>query len=266
MKPRKVENPPNPWASHHVEWLGRPPEIDLVVYEEEAKSILSENQSPDLPFRYGLNPYRGCFHGCIYCYARPTHQYLDLGAGSDFERRIVVKTNAAVRLKARLDNPDWQPETIVFSGVTDCYQPLEASYQITRQCLEVCASRRNPVGFVTKGALIRRDVDLLGEMADWNGVRVFVSIPFADDEAGWAIEPQASAISQRFKTLRVLSDAGVDVGVSLAPLIPGLNDSDIPRILADCGETPDAPDEPAATISVSMLLRDKQVHRVVASP
>ena len=231
MKPRKVDNPPNPWASGHVEWLGRAPDAGLVVYEEQARSILSENKSPDLPFRYGLNPYRGCFHGCIYCYARPTHQYLDFGAGSDFERKIVVKTNAAERLADRLDSPSWEPETIVFSGVTDCYQPLEASYEITRQCLQICAARRNPVGIVTKGALIRRDVDLLADMASWRGVRVFVSIPFFDDETAWAIEPQAAAVSQRFKTVGILADAGVDVGVSLAPVIPGLNDSDIPRIL-----------------------------------
>ena len=238
MKPRNVDNPPNPWATNHVEWLGRPPDAELKVYEERARSILSENQSPDLPFTYGLNPYRGCFHGCIYCYARPTHQYLDFGAGSDFERRIVAKTNAAEKLADRLDSKRWEPETIVMSGVTDCYQPLEASYELTRACLEVCARRRNPVGIVTKGALIRRDDDLLGEMADWNGVRVFLSIPFADDETGWAIEPQATAISQRFRTVEILADAGVDVGVSLAPMIPGLNDSDIPKVLeraADAG-------------------------------
>ena len=231
MKPRKVDNPPNPWASGHVQWLGEPPDAGLKVYEQRTRSILSENQSPDLPFRFGLNPYRGCFHGCIYCYARPTHQYLDFGAGSDFERRIVVKKNAAKLLGKRLDSSGWDPETIVFSGVTDCYQPLEASYELTRSGLQVCADRRNPVGIVTKGALIRRDAELLGEMAGWNGVRVFVSIPFADDETGRAIEPQATTISQRFRTLEVLADHGVDVGVSLAPLIPGLSDSHIPKVL-----------------------------------
>ncbi len=240
MKPRKVDNPPNPWASGYVEWLGEPPQARLVVYEEEARAVISENQSPDLPFRYGVNPYRGCFHGCIYCYARPTHQYLDFGAGSDFERKIVVKVNAADRLASRLDSKNWEPDTIVFSGVTDCYQPLEASYGITRECLEVCARRRNPVGIITKGSLIRRDVDLLAEMASWGGVRVFLSIPFADDETGWALEPQASAISQRFKTLSLLSDAGVEVGVSLSPMIPGLSDRQVPEILeraADAGAT-----------------------------
>lgn len=236
MKPRRVDNPPNPWAESHVEWIGQPPPAPLVVYEEQARQILSENQSPDLPFRFGLNPYRGCVHGCIYCYARPTHQYLDFGAGTDFERRIVVKTNAAECLARRLDSPRWEPETIVFSGVTDCYQPLEVSYEVTRQCLEVLGARKNPVGFITKSALIRRDIDLLGEMADWGGLRVFISIPFADDATGWAIEPQAAAISQRFKTIKILADAGVDMGVSIAPLIPGLNASDVPEILARAAE------------------------------
>ena len=231
MKPIAVDNPPNPWESEHVEWLGEPPEATLKVYEERARSILSENQSPDLPFRYSLNPYRGCLHGCAYCYARPTHEYLSFGAGSDFERRIVVKVNAAELLERKLDSPRWEPETIVFSGVTDCYQPLEASYGITRACLEVCAIRRNPVGIITKGSLIRRDVGTLAEMSRWSGARVFVSIPFADDAVGWALEPMASAISQRFKTLKVLSEAGVEVGVSVAPMIPGLTDRDLPEIL-----------------------------------
>ncbi len=238
MRAREVQNPPNPWASHHVEWLGEPPTTELKVYEEEARTILSENQSPDLPFRYGLNPYRGCFHGCVYCYARPTHQYLDWGAGSDFERRIVVKTNAAELLEAGLKSEKWEPETIVFSGVTDCYQPLEASYELTRRCLEACAERRNPVGIVTKGALICRDIDLLSEMAAWNGVRVFISIPFATTQMGKAVEPYATTIDQRFRAVQRLAKAGVDVGVSVSPMIPGLNDEMIPAILeraADVG-------------------------------
>ena len=236
MRAREVQNPPNPWASHHVEWLGEPPTTELKVYEEEARTILSENQSPDLPFRYGLNPYRGCFHGCVYCYARPTHQYLDWGAGSDFERRIVVKTNAAKLLEEGLKSERWKPDTIVFSGVTDCYQPLEASYELTRRCLEACAERRNPVGIVTKGALICRDIDILSEMATWNGVRVFLSIPFASDEMGKKIEPFATTISQRFRAVERLAKAGVDVGVSLAPMVPGLNDEMIPTILEEAAK------------------------------
>ncbi|MFW6058000.1 MAG: PA0069 family radical SAM protein, partial [Persicimonas sp.] len=211
---------------------------DLKVYEERARTILNENDSPDIPFRYSVNPYRGCFHGCAYCYARPTHQYLDFGAGTDFERKIVVKNNAPELLRRALERPGWQREPITFSGVTDCYQPLEASYELTRGCLEECVRVDNPVAIVTKGSLIRRDADLLAELSHSAGVHVYVSIPFADDDVGWAIEPQASAISQRFRTLEVLGKAGITTGVALAPVIPGLNDSDIPRILeraADCG-------------------------------
>lgn len=236
MKP--VENPPNPWASSHVEWLGEPPEAELKVYEERARSILTSNNSPDIPFGYSVNPYRGCYHGCAYCYARPTHQYLDFGAGTDFERKLVVKTNAAELLHRALREPSWQREPIAFSGVTDCYQPIEASYELTRRCLQECVEVGNPVAIITKGSLIRRDVDLLATLNDDAGVHVYVSIPFADDELGWAVEPHASAISQRFRTLQILADAGIVTGVAIAPVIPGLNDSHIPRILeraADLG-------------------------------
>lgn len=236
MKP--VSNPPNPWASSHVEWLGEPPEAELKVYEESARTILTQNKSPDIPFRFSVNPYRGCYHGCAYCYARPTHQYLDFGAGSDFERKIVAKINAPILLRRAFERPDWEREPVTFSGITDCYQPLEASYELTRRCLQVCAEMGNPVGIITKGSLIRRDVDLLVEIAQRAAVHVYVSIPFADDATGWAIEPHASGISQRFRTLQILSDAGIYTGVAVAPVIPGLNDSDIPAILeraADCG-------------------------------
>ncbi|MFB6352135.1 MAG: radical SAM protein, partial [Bradymonadaceae bacterium] len=228
---KHVSNPPNPWADGHVEWLGEPPEAELKVFEEEARSILTENQSPDLPFQYSVNPFRGCFH-------RPTHEYLDFGAGTDFERRIVVKTNAPALLRERLRDPEWAREPINFSGVTDCYQPLEQSYEATRGCLEVCAEIGNPVCIVTKGALVRRDVDVLTELQERAPVRVYVSIPFANDEVGRAMEPHATVVSQRFKTLEVLAEAGIPTGVAIAPIIPGLNDSDIPEILsraADAG-------------------------------
>ena len=145
---RPVENPPNPWQSTEVEWLGEPPDARLTVFEETAKSILSENRSPDVGFRFSVNPYRGCFHGCVYCYARPTHQYLDFGAGTDFDTKIVVKTNAAELLRAALERKSWRGDLIAFSGNTDCYQPLEASYGLTRACLEVCREYRNPVGVI----------------------------------------------------------------------------------------------------------------------
>ena len=227
----RVWNPPNPWQSQHTEWIGEPPEVELQVYEEEARSIIATNDSPDVPFQHGVNPYRGCYHGCAYCYARPFHEYLDFGAGTDFERKIVVKQNAPDRLHAEVREPSWERWPIAFSGVTDCYQPLEASYGLTRECLEVCREVANPVAVITKGALIRRDRHLLSDIAREAGARVYLSIPFADDETGWAVEPYASAISQRFKTLELLSDAGVDVVVAIAPVIPGLSDSHIPEIL-----------------------------------
>lgn len=235
---KRVSNPPNPWAESHDEWLGDPPEAELEVFEEEARSILTENKSPDIPFQYSVNPYRGCYHGCAYCYARRTHEYLDFGAGTDFDRKIVVKTNAPELFRDRVLDPDWSREPITFSGVTDCYQPLERSYEVTRGCLEVCREIGNPVCIVTKGALVRRDAQLLGALAGEAPVRVYVSIPFADDATGRALEPHATTIDQRFDTLEHLAGAGVPVGVAVAPIIPGLNDEDIPEILeraADAG-------------------------------
>jgi DNA repair photolyase len=229
---RRVSNPPNPWETVHAQWLGEPPAAELEVYEEEAKSIISENESPDVGFRFSVNPYRGCFHACAYCYARPTHQYLDWGAGTDFDRKIVVKVNAPELLRKEMMRRAWMGDTLVFSGVTDCYQPLEAVYEITRRCLEVCAEFRNPVGIVTKGALVRRDADLLAALARESEAMVYVSVPFADDAAGRAIEPNASLPSQRLETIARLSRAGIRTGVAIAPIIPGLNDSDIAAVLA----------------------------------
>lgn len=229
--PRPVANPPNPWASTHVEYLGEPPPAALEVHEEEARTIVASNDSPDIPFRYSVNPYRGCFHGCAYCFARPTHQYLGYGAGTDFERRIVVKTNAVELLREAFMHPRWQGDGLTISGVTDCYQPLEASYRLTRGLLEVCRDFRNPVGIITKGALVERDLDVLVELRAVTRVRVFLSIPFADEAMGRAIEPYAASISRRFAVVRALSDAGIVTGVSLAPVIPGLSDDQIPEIL-----------------------------------
>ncbi len=229
--PRPVSNPPNPWASMHVEWLGEPPPARLEVFEEEARSVVSENDSPDVPFRWSVNPYRGCIHGCAYCYARPGHQYLGWGAGTDFDRKIVVKVNAPSVLARELSRASWRRESITFSGVTDCYQPLEASYGLTRRCLEVCRAHRTPVAIITKGTLIRRDRELLAAMKAESLASVYISIPFLDDATARRIEPFAAAPSQRFETLRLLSEAGIPTGIALAPVIPGLNDSEIPRIL-----------------------------------
>jgi DNA repair photolyase len=229
--PRPVDNPPNPWSSTHVEWLEAPPNATLSVYEEEARSVISENDSPDLPFRVSVNPYRGCLHACAYCYARPSHQYLGFGAGSDFDRKIVVKKNAPEVLRRELERPSWVGETLMFSGNTDCYQPLEASYALTRRCLEVCLDFRNPVSLVTKSALVRRDVDLLAALARQARATVSFSVAFARDETARKIEPYASRPSNRFEVMKRLADAGVPTGVLVAPIIPGLNDSDIPELL-----------------------------------
>jgi DNA repair photolyase len=230
--PRPVSNPPNPWQSVHAEYLGEPPAAELEVFEEEARSIIAENESPDVGFRYSVNPYRGCFHACAYCYARPTHQYLGWGAGTDFDRKIVAKVNAPELLRRELTRKSWEGDTIVFSGVTDCYQPTEAVYGLTRRCLEVCRDFRNPVGIVTKGALLRRDVDVLSALAREADVTVYVSVPFADDRAARAIEPNVASPAQRIETIGLLAAAGIRTGVAVAPVIPGLNDSDIPKVLA----------------------------------
>ena len=209
-----------------------------MVMEECAKSALSENRSPDIGFRWSVNPYRGCFHACAYCYARPTHPYLGLGAGTDFDRKIVVKVNIVDRLRERLEKRSWRRELIAFSGNTDCYQPLESRYALTRGCLEVCAEHATPVTVITKGTLVRRDVDVLQQIARAAGCHVSLSIPFARDEDAKAIEPFASPPSKRFETLRILADAGLDTTVAVAPIIPGLNDDQIPEILrraADAG-------------------------------
>jgi DNA repair photolyase len=235
-----VANPPNPWLSAHVEWLEEPPAVQLQVFEEQARSLLTGNDSPDIPFRWSVNPYRGCYHGCAYCYARPSHQYLDWGAGTDFERRLVVKINAPDLLHRELARRSWQGEPIHFSGNTDCYQPLEASYALTRRCLEVCLAHRNPVTVVTKGRLICRDVDLLAELAREAGATVHVSVPFADPAISHALEPYAPAPAQRLATMAHLASAGIPTGVMVAPIIPGLNDREIPAILTaarDAGAT-----------------------------
>ncbi len=231
VKPRAVQNPPNPWASTEIEWIGEPPEARLETFEEHAKSILSENTSPDVGMRFSINPYRGCAHACAYCYARPSHQYLGFGAGSDFDRKIVVKLNAPELLRAAFGKKSWRGDSITFSGNTDCYQPLEASYRLTRRLLEVCHDFRNPVHVITKSALVRRDADVLAKLSRDARAGVTLSIPFADVEMARAIEPYAAAPSARFESIRRLRAEGIDVSVNIAPLIPGLNDAQVPEIL-----------------------------------
>ncbi len=231
MQLRRVDNPPNPYLSEHAEWLEPPPPARLEIYEETSGSVLSRNDSPDLPFTWSVNPYRGCQHACAYCYARPYHEYLGLGAGTDFDTKLIVKTNAAELLRKAFGKKSWKREAVNFSGITDCYQPIEASYGITRACLEVCLELTNPVMVVTKGFLVVRDADLLSRLNAAAGARVCISIPFADAETARLIEPQAPPPARRFEAVRRLHEAGVPVDVFVAPVIPGLNDRDIPRIL-----------------------------------
>jgi DNA repair photolyase len=237
LPPRRVSNPPNPWISAHVEWLEEPPPASLEVFEEEAKSVLAENESPDLGFRWSVNPYRGCHHACAYCYARPSHQYLGFGAGTDFDRKIVVKVNAPAVLARELSKRSWKRELVVFSGNTDCYQPLEASYGLTRGCLEVCLRCATPVALITKGVLIRRDLDVLARLASGPGASVAITIPFADEDVARRIEPGAPSPRKRFETMRALSDAGIETTIGIAPLVPGLNESDLPELLARAKES-----------------------------
>lgn len=237
---RYVANPPNPWLTHSIEWIGEPPQAKIEVFEEtETRSIISRNDSPDVAFDYSINCYRGCIHGCTYCFSRPTHEYLDFGAGTDFERKIVVKIHAPELLRHELMKPSWKGEQIVFSFTSDPYIPLEANYKLTRRCLEVCAEFRNPVGVVTKSALIRRDVDVLQKLSQKACLGVYFSIPFADYEIARAVEPFAPSPNARFEAMRILGDAGIQVGIGIAPTIPGLT-SDIPELLQrakDCGAT-----------------------------
>ena len=187
-----VENPPNPWLTHSVEWIGEPPEATLEVFEEtETRHIITHNDSPDVGFDYTVNCYRGCIHGCTYCFSRPTHEYLGYGAGTDFDRKIVVKVNAPELLRKELMKPSWKGDEIVFSFTSDPYIPLEANYKLTRRCLEVCAEFRQPVGVITKSALIRRDIDVLQELSRNANLGVFFTIPFTDVEAARAVEPYA---------------------------------------------------------------------------
>lgn len=237
MKLRPIDNPPNPYLSQHAEWLEPPPLARLEVYEETSGSILSENDSPDLPFRWSVNPYRGCQHACAYCYARPYHEYLGHGAGTDFETKLVVKLNAPELLAAEFRKRSWTRERVNFSGITDCYQPIEACYQLTRRCLEVCRDFRNPVMVVTRGFLVVRDAELLADLNRLAGASVLVSVPILDQETAKLLEPQAPPPSRRFEAVRQLSQAGVPVGVMVAPIIPGLNDHQVPSTLEQAAES-----------------------------
>jgi DNA repair photolyase len=229
MRPLPIRNPRSPWESTHIEYLGEPPATPLEVFEDDSKSVLSKNDSPDVGFRWSVNPYRGCYHGCAYCYARPSHEYLGFGSGTDFERKILVKRRAPELLRAVLGRKSWQREAVVFSGNTDCYQPLEASYRLTRGCLEACADFENPCHVITKAPLVERDIDVLRRLTDRVGVTI--SVPFFDERTARIIEPGVATPARRLLAVQRLAEAGVRVSVNVAPVIPGLTDRDIPKIL-----------------------------------
>jgi DNA repair photolyase len=229
-------NPPNRFEALHYDledWCDpdleeRP--IQTQFLRDDSQTIIAYNNSPDIGFDASLNPYRGCEHGCSYCYARPTHEYLGFSAGTDFESRILVKQEAAKLLAIELSRRSWVPQILVLSGVTDSYQPIERKLEITRACLRVLADFRNPVGVITKNHLVTRDIDLLGELAAVNAARVTVSITTLDSDLARVLEPRASSPSHRLDAIAKLSAAGIPACVNIAPIIPGINEHEIPKI------------------------------------
>jgi DNA repair photolyase len=236
-------NPPNRFERLHVACDAETWQCDLdgvpderpdprtQFFHDATESLLTRNDSPDIPFAYGMNAYRGCEHGCAYCYARPFHEYLGWSSGLDFETRILVKLRAPELLRKELAKPKWEPQVVSMSGVTDCYQPAERHFQLTRKCLEVFAEFRNPVGIVTKNFLVTRDRDLLGELAKWKCAVVYVTITTLDAELAGKLEPRAARPEHRLRAIRMLAEAGVPVGVMTAPIIPGLTEHEVPAIL-----------------------------------
>lgn len=213
-----------------------PKKISTIFFNDTTKTILAKNNSPDLGFEYSINPYRGCEHGCIYCYARPTHEFLGFSAGLDFETKIMVKRNAAALLEETFSTKSWVPEVIMFSGNTDCYQPVERRLNITRQCLEVFLKYRHPLGMITKNALIQKDIGIIKQLAELNLISVTISITTLNRELSRKLEPRTSVPKKRLETVYKLASAGIPTGVNVAPIIPGLNDEEIPAILKEASE------------------------------
>ncbi len=210
---------------------GEEPSISTQFFRDASRTILTKNESPDIGFTYGLNPYRGCEHGCIYCYARPSHEYLGFSSGLDFETKIMVKEDAASLLEREFAKKSWKPDVVMLSGNVDCYQPVERRLKITRQCLEVFLRFRNPVAMITKNALVLRDVDLLAQLASLSLVSVCLSITTLDRDLARRMEPRTSTPEQRLQTIEQLAKEGIPVSVNAAPVIPGLNDEELPSIL-----------------------------------
>lgn len=242
-----VINPPNRFQTirseadlqqleHDDEYFSAAENPATEYLPDSSQTIVTSNHSPDVPFRYSVNPYRGCAHGCAYCYARPYHEYLGFSAGLDFETKILVKHEAPRLFREFLARPKWQPELVAFSGVTDCYQPAERKFRLTRGCLEVALEARQPVGIITKNALVCRDLDILRELAARRLVEVSLSITTLNAELARTLEPRTSTPAARLRAIGALSAAGVPVRVMTAPIIPGLNDSEIPAVLAAAAE------------------------------
>lgn len=235
-------NPKNRFEQTHYELLDEAVEeqhstkIVTQYFLDTSKTILAKNSSPDIPFTYDINPYRGCEHGCIYCYARPSHEYLGFSAGLDFETKIMVKKNAHVLLEKELKKKSWKPQVISIGGNTDCYQPIERTFEITRKILYVLLKYKNPFGIITKSALITRDIDILSELAQQHLAVATISITTLDKNLQSKMEPRTAQPELRLKTLEELAKAGIPVSVNVAPIIPGLNDSEIPAILKRASE------------------------------
>lgn len=233
-----VSNPPNRFEPLHYDVADAEPGPDdeapaprTEFLLDTSRSVISYNDSPDVGFSAGVNPYRGCEHGCAYCYARPYHEYLGFSAGLDFESKILVKPDAPELLRKELLSPRWQPQPIGMSGVTDCYQPIERRLQLTRRCLEVLAEFCNPVVIVTKNHLVTRDVDVLSRLAEVQAAAVFISLTTLDEGLRRVMEPRTSSVQGRLEAIRALRQAGIPVGVIIAPVIPALNDYEIPKLL-----------------------------------
>jgi DNA repair photolyase len=231
-----AENPPNRFEKLSLErdpdWNDPDePAPQTQFFKDHSDSIIITNDSPDVGFEASVNPYRGCEHGCIYCYARPFHEYLGFSAGLDFETKIMVKQNAPELLRRELSSPRWKPKVIALSGVTDCYQPIERKLQLTRRCLEVLAEFRNPAVIVTKNHLVTRDADVLTELARHEAAAVFVSVTTLDVELRKVMEPRTSPPAGRLSAIETLSKTGIPTGVLVAPVIPGLTDHEMPSII-----------------------------------
>lgn len=231
-------NPDNPYFNHAYDTesqdgLDEPfePYPKTQFFYDQAKKIINKVSSPDIPLAFSMNPYQGCEHGCIYCYARNSHQYWGYSAGLDFESKIIIKQNTPELLIKELNHPKWKPSPIMFSGNTDCYQPIERKTQLTRKCLQIFVEYAHPVGMITKNSLILRDIDVLQQLAQHRLVHVFISITTLDESLRRVMEPRTASAKRRLAVVRRLSDANIPTGVMIGPVIPGLNNHEIPQII-----------------------------------